>query len=122
MYVYIYIYIYIPSLFKFMLHQDSNMTHSWFVSCDKNFDAQLLLWFSRWWIQFGSITEIFSGPLAGSFKYFTSAYKTNSHGEKFLATLHHFVKKYEVPWILKWQYVKEGDVLTQQWFVKWWDK
>ena len=105
-----------------MLHQDSNMTHSWFVSFDKNFDAQLPLWFSRWWIQFGSITEIFSGPLAGSFKYFTSVYKTNSHGAKFLATLHHLVKKYEVRWILKWQYVKEGDVLTRQWFVKWWDK
>ena len=34
----------------------------------------------------------------------------------------HFVKKYKVPWILKWLYVKEGDVLTRQWFVKCWDK
>lgn len=32
--------------FRFMLHQDSNMTHSWFVSFDKNFNAQLPLWFS----------------------------------------------------------------------------
>ena len=29
--------------------------------------------------------------------------------------------KNKVPWILKWQYVKEGDVLTWQWYVKWWD-
>ena len=34
----------------------------------------------------------------------------------------HFVKKYKVPWILKWMYVKEWDVLTRQWYVKWWDK
>ena len=27
-----------------------------------------------------------------------------------------------IPWILKWLYVKEGDVLTWQWFVIWWDK
>ena len=33
----------------------------------------------------------------------------------------HFVKKYKVHWILKWMYVKEGGVLTRQWFVKWWD-
>ena len=59
--------------------------------------------------------------MTSSLKYFTSAYKTNSHGAKFPATLH-FVKKYKVPWILKWMYVKEGDVLTRQWFVKWWDK
>ena len=59
--------------------------------------------------------------MTSSLKYFTSAYKTDSHGAKFPATLH-FVKKYKVPWILKWMYVKEGDVLTRQWFVKWWDK
>ena len=23
---------------------------------------------------------------------------------------------------MKWMYVKEGDVLTRKWFVKWWDK
>ena len=30
-------------------------------------------------------------------------------------------KKIQGPLDLKWQYVKEGDVLTRQWFVKWWD-
>ena len=65
--------------------------------------------------------HIFPGPLTGSFKYFTSVFKTNAYGAKFPATLH-FVKNYKVSWILKWQYAKEGDVLTRQWFVKWWDK
>ena len=31
-------------------------------------------------------------------------------------------KKYKIPWILKWQYAKEDDVLTRCWYVKWWDK
>ena len=79
------------------------------------------LWFSCWWTQFGPVTEIFPRPLIGSFKYFASVFKVDSHGAKFLASLH-FVKKYKVPWILKWQYVKEGDGLTRHWYVKWWDK
>ena len=112
---------YIHAWFKFMLHQDENMTYSWFVNFDKNFSTHLPLWFARQWKQFGPIIDIFPRPLTGSFKYFTSVYKTDSHGAKFPMTLH-FVKKYKVPWILKWLYVKEGDVLTRQWFVKWWDK
>ena len=104
-----------------MLHQDATMTHSWFVNFDKNFSSQLPLWFICWRTQFGPITNIFPRLLTNSFKYFTSVYKTDAHGAKFPVTLH-FVKKYKVPRILKWQYVKEADVLTWQWFVKWWDK
>ena len=104
-----------------MLHQDTTMTHSWFVKFDNNFNSQLPLWFIHWWTQFGPITDIFPGPLTGSFMYFTSVFKTDAHGAKFPATLH-FVKKYKVSWILKWQYVKEDDVLTRQRFVKWWNK
>ena len=31
-------------------------------------------------------------------------------------------KKYKIPWILKWQYAKEDDVLARCWYVKWWDR
>ena len=48
-------------------------------------------------------------------------FKVDSYGDKFPPLLH-FIKRYKVPWILKWQYDKEGDVLTHRWFVKWWDK
>ena len=34
----------------------------------------------------------------------------------------HFVKHNKIPWILKWQYEKEGDVLSRHWYVKWWGK
>ena len=112
---------YITAWFRFMLYQDHNMTHSWFVNNHKNFNAHLPLWFSHWWTQFGPVTTIFLGPLIGSFKYFSNVLKVDSHGAKFIASLH-FVEKYKVPWILKWQYVKKGDVLTRRWYVKWWDK
>ena len=34
----------------------------------------------------------------------------------------HFVKRHKIPWILKWQYEKEGDVFSRHWYVKWWGK
>ena len=48
-------------------------------------------------------------------------FKVDSYGAKFPPLLH-FIKKYKVPWILKWQYDKEGDVRTRHWYIKWWDK
>lgn len=86
----------IHAWFKFMLHQDAAMTHSWFINFDKNFISQVLIWFIRWWTQFDPIIDIFLGPLIGSFKYFASIFKTDAHGAKFPATLH-FVRKYKVP-------------------------
>jgi len=56
-----------------------------------------------------------------SLTYFKSVFKVDSYGAKFPPLLH-FIKKYKVPWILKWKYAKEGDVLTRCWYVKWWDK
>ena len=103
-----------------MLHQNDNMTHSWFVNFDKDFNSDFPLWFIRWWAQFGSTIEIFPKPLMNSFTYFKSVFKVDSYGAKFPPLLH-FIKKYKVPWILKWQYVKKGDTLTHYWYVKWWD-
>ena len=56
-----------------------------------------------------------------SFTYFKTVFKVDPYDTKFPPLLH-FIKKYKVPWILKWQYDKEGDVLTRRWYVKWWDK
>ncbi|KAL0015274.1 hypothetical protein SO802_002343 [Lithocarpus litseifolius] len=49
---------YITAWFKFMLHQNENMTHSWFVNFDKDFSSNLPLWFIRWWTQFGSAPDL----------------------------------------------------------------
>jgi len=81
----------------------------------------LPIWFNHWWTQFGLIAEIFLEPLLNAFKCFSRAFKVDAHGAKFPALLH-FVKCHKIPWILKWQYEKEGDVLARHWYVKWWDK
>ncbi|KAL4611228.1 hypothetical protein ACB092_08G107800 [Castanea dentata] len=52
---------------------------------------------------------------------FERGFKVNAHNTKFPALLH-FAKRFRVPWILKRQYEKEGDILTRHWYVKWWDK
>ena len=104
-----------------MLHQNENMSHSWFVIFDKNFTSDLPLWFNRWWAQFGPITKLFPAPLLDAFNCFKKCYRCDAYGAKFPALLH-FVKKYKIPWILKWQYEKDGDVLSRHWYVKWWGK
>ena len=48
-------------------------------------------------------------------------FKTDTFGSKFPPTLH-FVRKFKIPWILKWQYVIVEDKLKRHWYVKWWDK
>ena len=40
---------YITAWFRFMLHQNENMSHSWFVNFDKEFDSVFPLWFIHWW-------------------------------------------------------------------------
>ena len=112
---------YITAWFKFMLHQNENMSHYWFGKFGKDFNSDFPIWFIRWWTQFGLTIEIFLEPLMNSFTYFKKMFKVDPYGAKFPQLLH-FIKKYKVLWILKWQYVKEGDTLTRCWYAKWWDK
>ena len=79
------------------------------------------LWFNRWRTQFGPIADIFPEPLLDAFECFKKFYKYDAHGAKFPALLH-FVKLHKIPWILKWQYEKEGDVLSRHLYVKQWGK
>ena len=111
-------YDYITAWSRFMLHQNENMSHSWFINFDKSFTGCLPLWFNRWWTQFGPIAEIFLEPLLDAFECFKKFYRCDAHGAKFPALLH-FVKHYKISWILKWQYEKECDVLSRHWYVKW---
>ena len=101
-----------------MLHQNETMSHSWFVKYNKYFYSEFPRWFIRWWTLFGSAVEIFPAPLEDCFLNFLIRHKTDTHGAKFTPLLQ-FIKKYKIPWILKWQYAKEDDVLTCCWYVKW---
>ena len=63
----------------------------------------------------------FPAQLTDCFRNFSLRLKPDTHGAKFPPLLH-FIKKYKIPWILKWQYAKEDDVLARCWYVKWWDR
>jgi hypothetical protein len=52
------------------------------------------------------------------FTLFKDHFKTDAYGSKFSPILH-FVKKYKIPWILKWKYVIVEDKLERHWYIKW---
>jgi hypothetical protein len=115
-------YDYIDAWSKFFLYQIPSSDHSWFVMFDKGNSIRFLpLWFSKWWMHFGLIPDILPLQLVESFTLFRNHAKTDAYGSKFSPILH-FSKKYNVPWILKWQYVIVGDKLERHWYIKWWDK
>jgi len=114
-------YDYMDAWFRFMLYQNSANNHCWFINFDKKFTGILPLWFSKWWGQFGTIPDIFPLQLAKAFGTFRDHYNTDAYGKKF-PTLMHFAIKFQISWILKWNYVKDGDIIDRHWFVKWWDK
>lgn len=104
-----------------MLYQTPKFDHSQFVNFDKQFEGILPLWFSKWWDRFGLVPDIFPLKLVEAFRIFKANYKVDSYGAKFSPWLY-FVKKYKIPWILRWQYVREDDIVDRHQFVKWWDK
>ncbi|XP_042963702.1 uncharacterized protein LOC122297650 [Carya illinoinensis] len=116
-------YDYIDAWFKFMLFQTPEMSHSWILNFDKKFKGKFPLWFNKWWHEFGLIPEIFPEELQQAFKCFQNEIpaRLDRYMAKFPYSLH-FCKWFKTPWILKWSYEKNGDMLMRYTFVKWWDK
>ncbi|KAG7960451.1 hypothetical protein I3843_10G124200, partial [Carya illinoinensis] len=116
-------YDYIDAWFRFMLFQTPDMSHSWFFNFDKNFRRKIPLWFNKWWHQFGLIPDIFPEELQRAYKSFIQAIssKLDAYESKFPYCIH-FSKRFKPPWILKWSYEKNGDILHRFAFVKWWDR
>ncbi|KAG7954930.1 hypothetical protein I3843_11G046100 [Carya illinoinensis] len=116
-------YDYIDTWFRFMLFQTPDMSHSWFFNFDKNFRGKIPLWFNKWWHQFGLIPDIFPEELQRAYKSFIQAIspKLDAYETKFPYCIH-FSKRFKPPWILKWSYEKNGDILHRFAFVKWWDR
>jgi hypothetical protein len=71
-------------------------------------------------MHFGLILEILPLKLLEAFNIFKAHLKIDTYGFKFPPMLH-FVKRFKIPWILKWQYVIVGDKLERHWYIKWWD-
>ena len=53
--------------------------------------------------------------------YFSTKYVVNKHNSKFPVLLH-FMAKYKVPWIFKWNYNLVDEIVQRHFHVKWWEK
>jgi hypothetical protein len=61
-------YNYIDAWFKILLHQNDNMSHSWFIAWHEKYnftktECQPPMWFIKWWSKHGSQTEIIPDTL-----------------------------------------------------------
>jgi len=99
LYIYIYIYMlsysyydYMNAWFKFILYQNLKNDHSWFINFDKKFYGILPLWFSKWWEQFGAISEILPLNLFKAFGISRDSYNVDTYGKKFPPMMHFIIK------------------------------
>lgn len=104
-----------------LLHQNEDFSHSWFLNFDSKFKSNFPIWFLKWWDKHGPSMEIIPEDLQVTFKSFIAKYKMSLEDLCFPPLLH-FIAKYKIPWILKWQYEIDKGLLVRQFFVKWWDK
>jgi hypothetical protein len=63
-------------------------------------------------MHFGLILEILPFKLLEAFNIFKAHFKIDTYDSKFPPMLH-FVKRFKIPWILKWQYIIVGDKLER---------
>lgn len=113
-------YDYIDAFSKVLYYENETFSHSWFLSFDHKFKSQIPSWFLRWWSQHGATPELLPSDLSEQVNYFKSVYPTDQHTSK-IPTFLLFMAKYKVPWIFKWRYHIQSDILTRQMLVKWWD-
>ena len=78
------------------------------------------MWFLKWWEMFGSVPQMFPKPFQDALASFNSKFQVNSHGSQFPAILL-MIAKYKIHWISMWSYAIQGDLLTREFSVKWWD-
>jgi hypothetical protein len=124
-------YDYIDAWFKILLHQNNNMTHSWFIQWSKEFNiikpkCQIPIWFLKWWSKHGAQAEIIldvlqfkdsTKTLREALLHFMEKYKFSEYNGNFPAILL-FCAKFHVPWIVKWHYQIEDNILIRSYAVK----
>ena len=113
-------YDYMDAFEKILFFLNKNFNHSWFIMFDKKFSSQIPSWFLKWWEMFGSVPQIFPGPLQDALRYFSSRFQASSHGSQFSAILHMTVM-YKLHQISMWNYAIKTNLLNREFSVKWWD-
>ena len=105
---------------KVLFYQNKIFDHSWFLKFDKKLSSLIPSWFLKWWEMFGSVPQIFPGPLQEALRYFDSRFQASNHGSQFPLILHMTVM-YRIHWISMWNYAINNNLLDREFLVKWWD-
>ena len=111
--------------FNTFLIQNSYRSHSWlfFLSDHANI-SRFPAWFTRWWNNFGPISDIFPSEIRNGFELFESHYKPTDLEKKF-SSLCLYCTKFFVPWVFQWHLdysINNGIIVLQRKFkVKWWN-
>jgi hypothetical protein len=98
-----------------MLLQTLEFNHFWIISFDKNFDDTFLIWFLHWWKYFGLSPDILPPQLIDAFHLFKAHFNHKNVDSDFSPILH-FVKKYKIPWFMRWQYVMREAKIERHWY------
>lgn len=112
---------YTDAWFKIFLYQNETFSHSWFISFDQKFKSELPTWFLRWWTHYGAISDILPGDLIELINYFAAVFPFTTHQRQFPPLLI-FISKYKLPWIFKWHYRIDDNIIIRHHSVKWWPK
>ena len=112
---------YVDAWFKIFLYQNETFSHSWFISFDQKFNSEIPAWFQRWLTHDGAILDILPDDLREIINYFASVYPFTTHQQQFPLLLI-FTSKYKIPWIFKWHYGIDDNIIIRQHTVKWWVK
>ena len=79
------------------------------------------MWFLIWFHRHGPIAKILSDKVKESLTHYAAAYKVTKYNSKFPMILLFFAKC-KIPWIIKWNYVIEDNILSRHYLIKWWNK
>ena len=109
--------------FNTFLIQNNYRSHSWlFFLSDHTNISRFPAWFTRWWNNFGPISDIFPYEIRNGFELFEKYYKPSDLEKKF-SFLCLYCTKFFVPWVFQWYLdysFNNGIIILQRKFkVKW---
>jgi hypothetical protein len=137
-------YDYIDAWYQILLIQYPDMSHSWFIQFNKDFqftkpECQPPMWFLKWWSKHGVQTEIIPDTLWNTvppktkkdpplstrtirqaLNQFVQMYRCTEYTSRLPPVLL-FCFKYKVPWIVKWSYQIKNNILIRNFAIKCWD-
>lgn len=109
--------------------QNQNYSHTWFIQFKLRALKELPNWFKSFFLIWGPTMEYLPPEIKESFQMKFCKWNKNHPDQRTLFMW--FMIMYELPWILKWEYVISEDIdeewtyipnLVRSILIRWWDK